>query len=88
MPFDIYRVALFAALSIIGSILFIIDLFAIYPNIDGTGFFKINYGLISPENWWILLIITISAIPLYMGIETISVKLYDSIRNRRKVVKQ
>ena len=92
MPFDIYRVALFIALIIIGSIFFVIDIFVFYPNLDGTGFFQINYNLLNQNNWWLLLMIALLSIPLYMGLETISVRLYDYVikprRERKKALKQ
>ena len=78
MPFDIYRVALFGAVLVIGTIFFVIDRYSIYPNlINHTGFFNIDYSLITANNWWLLLVIILGTIPLYMGIETISVRFYD-----------
>ena len=91
MPFDIYRVALLIALIIIGVIFFMIDIFVFYPNLDGTGFFQINYSLLNTDNWWLFLMIVVLSIPLYMGLETISVRLYDYVikprRERKKALK-
>lgn len=83
MPFDIYRTALMIALTIIAGILFAIDRFVMYPNLNGTGFFKINYGLINGDNWWLLALLIAISIPLYIGVETLSVKIHDSIVKRR-----
>lgn len=77
MPFDIYRAALFIALLIIASIFFVIDIFVFFPNLKGTGFFQIQYDLITVNNWWIFLLLTLITIPIYMGIETIFVRIYD-----------
>ena len=79
MPFDIYRVALFIALIIIGVIFYAIDVFVFYPNLNGTGFFQIDYHLITSTNWWILALVFALSIPLYMGLETISVRFYDYV---------
>ena len=91
MPFDIYRVALFVSLVIIGCIFFAIDRFVFYPNLNGTGFFQINYNLINGNNWWLLLVVSSVSIPLYIGLETISVRLYDNVivphKEKRKVLK-
>ena len=88
MPFDIYRVALFIALVIIGAILFTIDIFVFYPNLKGnTGFFQINYHLLNSGNWWLLVIVALLSIPVYMGLETISVRYYD-YRIKPKYVKK
>ena len=88
MPFDIYRVALFVSLVIIGAIFYAIDINVFYPNLNDSGFFQIDYGLINNSNWWIFVIVTVAVIPVYMGIETISVRFYDyvikPIRERRK----
>ena len=83
MPFDKYRRLLFIVLVIFGTLLVIGDRFLIYPNISGTGFFRVDYLLIDGSNWWLLLILIVASVPLYMGIETLSVKLYDGIRNSR-----
>lgn len=89
MPFDIYRIALLIGLIIIGAIFFTIDIFVFYPNLNGSGFFQINYGLLTTGNWWILLTIALLSIPIYMGLETISVRFYDYVikpkREKRKV---
>ena len=88
MPFDIYRVALFIALVIIGAIFFTIDIFVFYPNLKGsTGFFQINYHLLNSGNWWLLVIVALLSIPVYMGLETISVRYYD-YRIKPKYVKK
>ena len=84
MPFDKYRKLLFVVLVIFGSLIVLGDRFILYPNINGTGFFGIDYCSINETNWWLLLVLIASAVPLYMGIETISVKLFDGIRNMRK----
>ena len=85
MPFDIYRVALIIALVIIGVIFYLIDIFVFYPNLQGTGFFQIDYKLLLSNNWWILLIVIAASVPMYMGLETISVRVYDYfIKPRRK----
>ena len=78
MPFDIYRVALVIGLVIIGVIFFMIDIFVFYPNLQGTGFFDINYQSINSTNWWLLLVVIISSVFVYMGLETIFVRIYDS----------
>ena len=78
MPFDIYRVALFGAVLIIGAIFFVIDRYSIYPHlINHTGFFNVDYSLITVNNWWIMAIVIAVTIPLYMGVETLFVRLYD-----------
>ena len=87
MPFDIYRKVLFAVLLIFGTLLVVGDMFILYPNIDGTGFFKIDYFSLTSNNWWILPTLIIVAVPLYMGLETITVKLYDHFINKKEVVK-
>ena len=97
MPFDIYRVALFISLIIIGTIFFAIDRFVLYPNLispnfpDGTGFFQIDYRLITTNNWWLFVAVVAAIIPAYMGIETISVRFYDYVvvphREKRKALK-
>ena len=79
MPFDIYRVALFVGLIIIGIIFYSIDIFVFYPNLNGTGFFQIDYSLINSSNWWILVLTFSLSVPLYMGLETISVRFYDYV---------
>ena len=92
MPFDIYRVALMVALVIIGVIFFAIDIFVFYPNLDGTGFFQINYSLLNTDNWWLFLMIVLLSIPVYMGLETISVRFYDYVikprRERKRALKE
>lgn len=86
MPFDIYRGALFAALVLIGGILFVIDIFVFYPNLKGTGFFQINYNLINGTNWWLLATVIFSSIFIYLGLETLLVRIYDSlIKNRHEL---
>lgn len=89
MPFDIYRVALIIALVIIGAIFYAIDIFVFYPNLQGTGFFQIDYRLLVCNYWWILVIVIAAATPLYIGLETISVRIYDYVikprRERKKV---
>ena len=90
MPIDIYRGALLAAVITIASIFFVIDIFVFYPNLKGTGFFNINYELITVNNWWLFVALSLGAIPVYMGLETIFVKFYDKFikpRNERKVIK-
>lgn len=78
MPFDIYRVALFGAVLIIGAILFVIDRYTIYPHLPNhTGFFNVDYSLITVNNWWLLLTVILVTIPLYMGTETLFVRFYD-----------
>ena len=77
LPFDIYRVATFIAVTIIGAVLIIIDRFSLYPNLNGTGFFHIDYFTINGNNWWLLLAIIGASIPLYVGIETIFSRLYE-----------
>ena len=77
LPFDIYRVATFIAVSIIGVVLVVIDRFSLYPNLEGKGFFQIDYFTINGNNWWLLLAIIGAAIPLYVGIETIFSRLYE-----------
>lgn len=84
MPFDIYRAALVIALVIIGAIFFSIDIFVFYPNLNGTGFFQIDYRLLTENNWWLYLIVALSTIPVYMGIETIAVRFYDNIIKPRR----
>lgn len=86
MPFDKYRKVLVNILIIFGALLIVGDMFILYPHVDGTGFFKIDYFSLNYQNWWLLPTIIILAIPLYMGLETITVRLYDGlIKNRRKV---
>ena len=92
MPFDIYRVVLMIALIIIGVIFFMIDIFVFFPNLySGKGFFQIDYSLINSQNWWLLLTIVLASIPIYMGLETISVRFYDFVikprRERKKALK-
>lgn len=70
MPFDIYRVVLLLSTAAIGIILLVIDMFTIYPNLPGgSGFFKIDYGLIGSNNWWIIPSVIAAAIPIYIGLE-------------------
>lgn len=86
MPFDIYRVALVIGLVIIGVIFFMIDIFVFYPNLQGTGFFDINYQSINSTNWWLLLVVIVSSVFVYMGLETIFVRIYDSfIRQKHEI---
>ncbi len=86
MPFDIYRGALFAALLLIGGILFVIDIFVFYPNLKGTGFFQINYNLINGTNWWLLITVMFTSIFVYLGLETLLVRIYDSlIKNKHEL---
>ena len=84
MPIDIYRGALLAAVIMIASIFFVIDIFVFYPNLNGTGFFNINYKLITANNWWIFVVLSLIAIPVYMGLETVFVRFYDKIIKPRK----
>ena len=84
-PFDIYRVALFSGVTLIGVIFYVIDIFTFYPNLEGTGFFKIDYRLITANNWWFLVMIILLTIPVYLGLEFAFGKLYDNrIKNKHE----
>lgn len=80
MPFDIYRVVLNVALGIITIVLLLID-HGIYVN-DGKGVIGIAYNLFNNSNWWILLIVMVSSIPLYAGIETLFVRIFNKVEKR------
>lgn len=84
-PFDIYRGVLFISCVLIGSILFVIDRFSIFPNLgEHEGFFKLNYDNLNSSNWWILLIALLTAIPVYIGLEKLA-KLAVKFLSKRKV---
>lgn len=80
LPFDIYRTVLLIAMVLIGVILFVIDRFSFYPNLDGSGFFKIQYNLVNSSNWWLLAIAIAAAIPLYAGLEFASKKVFKNVK--------
>ena len=88
MPIDIYRGALLSAVIMIAMIVFAIDIFVFYPNLNGSGFFNINYKLLTTKNWWIFVTMSLVSIPAYMGLETIFVRIYDKLikpKNERRL---
>ena len=88
MPIDIYRGALLSAVIMIALIVFAIDIFVFYPNLNGSGFFNINYMLLNTKNWWIFVTMSLVSIPAYMGLETIFVRIYDKLikpKNERRL---
>ena len=70
------------ALAIICVIVFVIDhhLF-----LNGEGFFEINYGLITKDNWWLLLAVIGGSVPVYIGFEFIANFINKQIHKEKRV---
>lgn len=77
LPFDKYRLGLVIGIVTIFVAMILIDKFVIYDNaLIKTGgsrsIFTIEYDLITSENWWILVAVSLSAIPLLVLFELIA----------------
>lgn len=90
IPFDLYRglLAGFIVALATGTVLF--DKFIFYDkSIGETKFsvFKLNYDLVNEHNWWILLIVCVSAIGLLLGLELLA-KFIDHKVSDRSITKK
>lgn len=83
MPFDIYRVMVIIVFGVLCSAMFIADRF-IPSNSDVSVVLMLNYSVLDASNWWYILVGICSYIPLYIGFETIAVRICHKITFKEK----